>query len=314
MTATVFYDAQQEQAILSVTFTLNSVATSPDTVTCVITEPSGTVTTHTYLGAAPSDIAKQIGVEGQYQLVVPCSPSAAGIDGLWGYTWVASGNLNRVVPGTWRVLPAKISQVWYVGLEEMKSRLNVTDPDDDYELQTAIAASAGWINEYCGQAFNRVTETRTFVPQDLWLLNIDPVVSVSALNIDRDGDGTFEEPWVQGTDYQLRLGPRQYNVNTLGVARPYRQVHVLQTGRLFPFLLPYGHQDKVQIIGTWNWPAVPWQVAEANRILAAQIFKEKDAPFGIAGFGDLGVMRIASSPTLVMMLERFIAPRYKVGI
>jgi len=288
------------------------VLADPTTVTCVITEPASVSVTHTFSGAAPADIVKVS--TGKYTLSVPCAPSVTGIDGLWGFLFTGTGAVADSQPGTWRVLPAGISQVWYVGLEEMKDRLNVTDPDDDSSLQYAIAASAGFINEYCGQAFNRVTETRTFVPHDIWLLNTDPLVSVSALNIDRDGDGVFEEPWVQGTDYQLRLGPRQYNVNTLGVARPYRQVQVLQSGRLFPFLLPYGRQDKVQIIGTWNWPAVPWQVAEANRILAAQIFKEKDAPFGVAGFGDLGIVRISSSPTLVMMLERFIAPRYKVGI
>ena len=313
MTAQVFYDSANDVALISVSFTNAAGALAdPTTVSCTITEPANVSVTHTFGGAAPADIVKVS--TGKYTLSVPCAPSVAGIDGLWGFRFTGTGVVSDDQPGTWRVLPAGVSQVWYVGLEEMKSRLNVTDPDDDYELQTAIAASAGWINEYCGQAFNRVTETRTFVPHDIWLLNTDPLVSVSALSIDRDGDGVFEEPWVQGTDYQLRLGPRQYNVNTLGVARPYRQVQVLQSGKLFPFLLPYGRQDKVQITGTWNWPAVPWQVAEANRILAAQVFKEKDAPFGVAGFGDLGIVRISSSPTLVAMLERFIAPRYKVGI
>jgi Phage gp6-like head-tail connector protein len=313
VTAQVFYDSASEIALISVSFTNAAGALAdPTTVSCVITEPANVAVTHTYLGAAPADIVRVS--TGKYTLSVPCAPSVTGVDGLWGFRFIGTGAVSDEQPGTWRVLPVNVSQVWYVGLEEMKSRLNVTDPDDDYELQTAIAASAGYINEYCGQAFNRVTETRTFVPHDIWLLNTDPLVSVSALNIDRDGDGVFEEPWVQGTDYQLRLGPRQYNVNTLGVARPYRQVQVLQSGKLFPFLLPYGRQDKVQIIGTWNWPAVPWQVAEANRILAAQVFKEKDAPFGIAGISDLGIARISSSPTLVMMLERFIAPRYKVGI
>lgn len=313
MTATVFYDSASEIALISASFTnaAGSLA-DPTTVTCTITEPANVAVTHTFGGAAPADIVKVS--TGKYTLSIPCLPSVTGIDGLWGFQFTGTGAVSDSQPGTWRVLPAGVSQVWYAGLEEMKDRLGVTDTADDSSLQFAIAASAGWINEYCGQAFNRVTETRTFVPADIWLLDIDPVVSLSALNIDRDGDGVFEEPWVQGTDYQLRLGRGRYNVNTLGVARPYRQVQVLQSGKLFPFLLPYGRQDKVQAIGTWGWPAVPWQVAEANRILAAQVFKEKDAPFGVAGFGDLGVVRVSSSPTLVAMLERFVSPRYKVGI
>lgn len=312
MTATVFYESPSEIALLSVQFELGGAAADPVSVSCVVTEPAGAVVTHTYAGTAPADIARV--AAGSYQLAVPCSPSVTGVDGLWGFTWVGSGGVNDVQPGTWRVLPANVSQLCYVGAEEMNSRLGITDAADAYEMQTAIFASAGWINEYTGQHFNRITETRTFVPHDIWLLNVDPVVSVTSLKIDRDGDGVFEETWTQGTDYQLRLGPRRYNVNQLGQPRPYKQVQVLQSGRLFPFLLPYGYQNKIQMIGTWGWPAVPWQVSEANRILAAQVFKEKDAPFGIAGFGDLGVVRISSSPTLVAMLERFINPQVKVGI
>lgn len=313
MSATVFYDDINEIALISASFTnaAGSLA-DPATVSCTITEPANVSVIHTFGGSAPADIVK-VGT-GKYTLSVPCSPSVTGVDGLWGFQFTGTGGVSDSQPGTWRVLPASISQSWYVGFEEMKDRLGVTDSADDSSLQYAIAAAAGDTNAYCGQHFNRITEVRTFVPEDIWLLNIPPLVSVSALKIDRDGDGIFEETWTQGTDYQLRLGRRQYNVNELGQPRPYKQVHVLQSGRLFPFLLPYGHQDKIQIAGTWGWPAVPWQVPEANRILAAQIFKEKDAPFGVAGFGDLGVVRISSSPTLTRLLERFINPKSKVGI
>jgi hypothetical protein len=59
---------------------------------------------------------------------------------------------------------------------------------------------------------------------------------------------------------------------------------------------------------------VPWQVAEANRILATDEFKFKDAPFGVAGVSDIGVVRIQANPWLVENLARFVNPRHKVGI
>jgi len=282
-------------------------------VSCVVTEPSGAAVTHTYLGAAPADVTKVM--TGKYTLSVPCSPSAAGADGLWGYKWVGTGVVSDVQPGTWRVLPANVSQLWYVGLEEMRDRLSVTDSADDYALQTAIATGADWINSFTGRHFNRITETRTFQPGNVWLLDTDDIVPGApvTLKVDQDGDGTFEETWVQGTDYALRIGPGDYNVNASGVTRPYRQAQVLGS-KWFPFTWPYAHLDRVQIATTWGWSFVPWGVTEANRILSADIFKMKDSPFGVAGVSDIGVVRIASNPWLVELLRTYISPRRKVGV
>ena len=313
MSSSVFYDSVSEIALLSNTFESGSpaVPADPTAVSCIVTEPSGISVTHTFGGAVPADITKS--ATGKYALSVPCSPSAAGIDGLWAYLWVGTGVVSDVQPGTWRVLPAGVGQ-WYTGLEELKSRLGITDPGDDYEIQVAIQSATTWIDEYCQRHFRRITETRTFQPDDIWLLNVDDLVSVTALAVDQDGDGVFEQPWVQGTDYQLRLGDHRYNQNPGGWPRPYRQVQVIQTGKWFPFTWPFTHLDRVSIQGVWGWPSVPPPVTQAALILAADIFKLKDAPFGVAGMSDLGLVRIQQNPWLTSMLERFIDTRRKVGV
>ena len=312
MTSTILYDDSSEIALLTVNF-LNSsgAAADPTTVYCVVTEPSGASVTHTYNGTAPADIVKPL--VGKYTLQVPCSPSATGIDGLWGYEWVGTGAVSDVQPGTWRVLPVSVNK-FYCGLEELKDRLSVTDNTDDYAAQMAIQAASSWINEYTSQHFYRITETRTFRPESIWELDIDPVVSVSALNVDTTGNGTFDQAWTQGTDYQLIVGARSYNVNAAGIARPYRKVQVLQAGKWFPFTWPYSHLDRVQITGTWGWPAVPPPVSQACLTLASQFFKEKDAPFGVAGVADYGVIRIQSSPWIVELLRPYIYQKRKVGV
>jgi hypothetical protein len=247
---------------------------------------------------------------------VPCQPSVTGIDGLWGFEWNGTGNVSDCQPGTWRVLPDAISQLWYVGLEEMKDRMNVTDPADDSAMQTAIATSAGWINNFCGRHFNRITEARTYQPTNVWLLDIDDLIDDPGITVavDQNGDGIFEQPWTRGTDYQLRYGAGRYNARVTGMARPFRQLQVIQSGKWLPFTWPYSHLDRVQVIGPWGWPQVPWEVAEANRILAADLFKMKDAPFGIAGISDLGIAHVQSNPWLVECLRPYINPRHKVGI
>jgi hypothetical protein len=317
MTATVYYDDVNELALLTNTF-LDSSGTpaDPATVSCTVTEPAGVSVTHTYQGAPPADIAKPL--VGKYSLAVPCSPSVTGTDGLWGALWTGTGPVSDVQPVTWRVLPADTSQQWYVGIEEMYDRLGIADTTDNYAMQTAIATAAGWINEYCGRHFYRITEARTYQPTNVWVLDIDDLIDDPSIqvNVDTTGDGIYDQPWTRNTDYQLRYGPGRFNPNIMGVAaaRPFRQLQVVQSGKWLPFTWPYSHLNRVQIIGPWGWPQVPWQVAEANRILAADLFKMKDAPFGIAGVSDIGVARVQANPWLVENLRAFVNPRHKVGV
>lgn len=311
MSATIFYDDVNEIALLTNTFTLNGSSADPTTVSCVITEPSGVSVTHTYNGTAPADIAKPL--VGKYTLAVPCSPSVTGVDGLWSFVWIGTGAVSDVQPGTWRVLPESVGR-FYCGLEELKDRLGITDNIDDSSAQMAIQAASNWINEYCGQHFYRVTETRTFRPFNIWELPIDPLVSVTQLSVDTVGNGTFDQAWTQNVDYQLLLGENQYNVNAAGVPRPYRRVQVLQAGKWFPFTWPYSHLDRIQIAGTWGWPAVPPGVSQACLVLSAQWFKEKDAPFGVAGVSDFGLVRVQTNPWVVEHLRPYIYTRRKVGV
>ena len=315
MSSTVFYDSIDELATIKAVFVNNAGQNAdPTTVSCVVTDPSGTQVTHTYLGAAPADITRT--GAGNYQLQVPASPAVAGVDGLWGYVFIGTGTVTDVQPGTWRVLPAAISQVWYVGLEEMNDRLGITDLLDSSVMQTAIAASAGWINEHTGRHFNRVTETRTFVPHDVYSITVDDIVPGASItvSVDYDGDGIYEQNWVQGVDYQLTYGPDRFNLTSTGIARPYDRIRVINSGRIFPFLWPFAPLNRVQIQTTWGWPQVPWQVSEANRILAADFFRMKDAPFGIAGTADIGVARVNANPWVTELLRPFKSGKTTVGV
>jgi hypothetical protein len=314
MTATVYYDSASELAYLTNTF-LNTagVAADPTTVTCIITEPAGVQVTHTYQGTAPADITKPL--VGKYSLAVPCAPSVAGVDGLWGFEWIGTGAVSDVQPGTWRVLPAAASQLWYCGLEEMRDRLGLEDHNEDYALQNAIAAATGWINEFTGRHFNRVTETRTFQPSGTWLLDIDDLADDPSITVavDQDGDGVYEQPWTRGTDYVLRYGDGQFNRSPTGIARPFRQLQVSGSGKMLPVTWPYSNLNRVRIIGPWGWPSIPWAVSESCRMLSADVFKYKDAPFGVAGVSDLGVIRASANPWIIEQLRPYVSRR-AVGV
>jgi hypothetical protein len=221
-----------------------------------------------------------------------------------------------VQPGTWRVFPAGVSQGWYIGLEEFKDRLGITDDTDDYQCQIAIQAAAQAVNNFCGRHFNRITETRTFEPSNVWLLDVDDIVpgTPCQVNLDLQGNGVYSEALVQNTDYVLRYGRGMFNQNFLGEPRPYRQLQIIQTGNWLPFTWQYARLDRVQIITTWGWPSVPSPVTTGSFILAQDLFSLRNAPFGIMGMADLGIAKIKQNPMLTRMLERYVNARHAIGI
>ncbi len=191
---------------------------------------------------------------------------------------------------------------------------------------TGTYLAEGLVSHNCARHFNRVTETRTYQPLNIWLLEVDDIVPGAAItvNVDDDGDGIYETPMILGTDYQLRLGKGLYNVNATGIARPYRELQIIQSGKWFPFTWPYAHLDRVQIATTWGWPSIPPPVTQGTFLIASQLFKLKDAPFGIAGNANFGTSTrtqqwaassmIQGDSTLMQMFVPYINSRRKVGV
>jgi hypothetical protein len=323
----VFYaNANEAIEITPVSFfNLADVITDPASVTCVIVDPTGVPTTYTY--AAGSGINQIVKVStGDYSLSV----DGLSTPGLYMFTWIGTGSgVQQVTPGTFRLVPITDvttgMQNWYCGLDEFKSRNSIplTNVADDYEISMAIQTASGWINRYCGTHFYQVAEARTYPVTDIYYLPIDQIVpgSITSFKIDYDGDGVFETAWTEGQNYQVYREGDTYNQNYAGIKRPFDFVKVIMGGPaltagggFFPFVWPFTHDDRVQITGTWGWQQIPPEVTQACLIMATQLFKEKDSPWGMAGVGDLGVIRTSQSPFLVELLRPFINPRKKVGV
>jgi hypothetical protein len=311
MAATIFYTGASEFATLTNVFSVNSVATDPTTVSCVITDPTGVATVHTYLGAAPADISRN--GTGSYQLLIACS-----ITGLWGYAWIGTGSAADVQAGTWTVQPNPTGGQFYVSMEELKDRLRISDTADDMSLLFAVQSAARWVEGHCGRYFWQGPDTRTYVPYDIYELPIDDLVSITSLKCDFDGDGVFEQVWVQGVDYELATNRYEFNQMVTGEQRPYTLIRVINNaggGKFFPYTWPFSRLDRIQIVGQWGWPAVPLAVKQAALQLATDFYKFKDAPFGLAGSADLGVVHVSADwMTIMTLLTRYVHSRRQVGI
>ena len=301
MTATVFFADPNgnELATLTNTFSVNGTPTDPTAVTLIVTDPTGAQTTYT---SSITHVST-----GKYSQNVPCTSA-----GVWSYEWTGTGTATDVVSGTWTVSPLASNQL-YCTVEELKSRLGITDTSDDFEVTAAVDGACRAIDEITGRYFWRGTATRTYVPESVYGQQLDDIVSVSAFNVDFDGDGVYEQAWTQGTDYALTVSPGQYNAAAKGEPWPYTGFTVIGTGKFIPFVWAWSHQDRLQVTGVFGWPAVPKNVKTASILAAAQLFRIKDAPFGIAGFGEMGVVRVQAMPQVMWLIRRYITGQ-RVGV
>lgn len=293
--AQVFFAHASEFASLTNVFTVAGVPTDPAAVTLTITDPTGTATDYTY----PASVQKT--ATGSFKKDV-----STPLEGEWQYRWVGTGPASDVVTGSWTVLPTDLGK-YYATPRQVKSRLGIPEAntDDDLEIHAACLAASRSVELACDRFFYRtVVEARTFEADcgyDLELGDFNDLVSVTALATDPAADGTYEVAWTAGTHYELR----PLNPSAAPERRPYRCVRAI--GSLtFPYNTSrLGRRDLVQITGVWGWPQVPAAIAEATRIMAAEFFKLKDAPFGIAAFGEFGAVRVRENPKAAALLADY---------
>ncbi len=176
----------------------------------------------------------------------------------------------------------------YATLAETKSALRITDAVDDSLLEMAIESASRLIDGYAGrQFFSSGTATRYFTADDDFVCEIDDISSSNiTLVTAMDADAVFDTTWAT-TDYQLE----PLNAVLDGQAWPYTRIRAVGD-----YLWPIsGGEALVKLTAVFGWPAVPIAIKQATIIQASRIFKRLDSPLGVAGFGDLGVMRVSSS-------------------
>lgn len=285
--ASVFFANANELATLTNTFSVSGTPTDPTTITLTVTNPAGTSTDYTYaLGEVTRSGA------GVYTMDVSCTTA-----GEWQYQWVATGTVSDIEIGTWTVYETDLGHL-YATPQMLKSRLGITSTTDDYELHAACFAASRSLEQYCARTFYRTASTtRTFVPNgwyELELPEFNDLVSITTLKTDTSGDGSFDVTW-SASDYQLL----PVNPSAAPETKPY--THIRAVGSYsFPLTIPLvlARMDRVQITGVWGWPEVPVGIRQAAIILAAETFRLKDAPFGVAGFGEFGAVRIRDNPMI----------------
>lgn len=196
----------------------------------------------------------------------------------------------------------------YVTAAELKGYLGISDTVDDTTIGYAVSAASRAVDQHCTRQFNQTASgtVRTFEAVDFYRLvmpGFSDVVSVSALATDDNWDGTYETVWTT-SDYQL-WPP---NTDAAPETAPYTEIRAIGS---YAFPVPGTwtqpvRKNLVQVTGVFGWPEVPADVKQATFIVAAEIWKLKDAPFGALGMADLGIVRVGDNRRAASLLAPYV--------
>lgn len=191
----------------------------------------------------------------------------------------------------------------YCTLSDVKAALRIATDDttDDALLELAVESASRELDTYCSRFFyNGGTATYIYAPQRYNLTYVQdlPGTAVTVV-ISTNADGVFDTTLTYGSDYQLE----PLNGRSAGVAMPYTTIRAIGD---YVFPMTEGIAT-VQVTGLVGWTAVPTSVKQATVITASRIFKRLDSPLGVAGFGDMGVMRVGRGldPDVQQLVQGF---------
>lgn len=190
----------------------------------------------------------------------------------------------------------------YVTAAEVQAALPISSTDDVSLLNIAITGASRGIDSYCGQRFwvDSAVTVRQYHASESRHLVVDPISTTTGLIVETDtaGDGTFATTLTITTDFLLQP------VNAAAETPPEPYTLIWLPSASFP--LSTNGRPTVQVTAKFGWPAIPDDVRAAALLLARDLFKEmKDAPFGVAGTAEFGVLRIRQNSTARTLLSRY---------
>ena len=184
-------------------------------------------------------------------------------------------------------------------------RIGTADNIDDDLIDNCAGAASRLIDGFCNRKFWAVgsATVRVYQAEDSFFCSIDDISGTAiTLQTSTNADGVFDTTWTP-TDWQLE----PLNGDLDGIAWAYDKIRAIGD-YLFPTVnANYGAQALVKVTANFGWPYVPETITQATIIQASRIFKRYDSPLGVAGFGDMGAIRVsrALDPDVAQLVEPY---------
>lgn len=173
----------------------------------------------------------------------------------------------------------------YATTAQIKAALSIgtADTASDALVGSAGTAASAMVDTYCGRTFGTaVTATRYYAADNAYVLRTDDFVGTPTVETDEGADGT----WITWAATDVQSEPLNNIAN--GVSTPYNQVRAIGD-----YTFPRSPEALVRITATFGRDAIPDAVSYATILLAERLFKRVDSPLGVAGFGDMGAIRVS---------------------
>lgn len=190
----------------------------------------------------------------------------------------------------------------YCSLAQVKAALRIPTADtvDDSLLEMAVESASRLIDSYTGRRFYQSgTVTRYYAPQFDDLAMVDDIAGTAVtIQSSTGADGVYDVTFAV-TDYQLE----PLNSISEGVTLPFTRIRAVGD---YAFTTASG-ETTLKVTAVYGFPSTPTEVTQATVIQASRIFKRLDSPLGVAGFGDMGVMRVSAKvdPDVAMLVHPF---------
>jgi len=195
----------------------------------------------------------------------------------------------------------------YITQNQLKAFVGIptSDSQDDDILDDAINAASRQIDAFCGRQFyaDGSTSARKFFTNDLYRLRVDDISTTTGLEVkyDDDDDGTYETT-VSASEFQLLpingvVGGIQGN--------PFYIVELISDGNHEWPLDFSSNRPRAEITAKWGYATTPEQIRQATLMLASELFAMRNAPLGVAGIGDFGVVNIQQNREITRLIAPF---------
>lgn len=174
----------------------------------------------------------------------------------------------------------------YASLALLKSALSLTatDFDSDDVLQLSLDSASEQIDSFCGRTFGTaVAGVRYYPGGPFETVEIDDATAITEVATSTDG-----QTWTALAATAWQAEP--INGTSDGMDWPFTRVRAVQ-GTIWPNL--YG-QRSVRVTGSFGFGSQPFAVMRACIAQASRLHARNFSPYGVAGFNDMGVVRLAS--------------------
>jgi hypothetical protein len=202
----------------------------------------------------------------------------------------------------------------YITVDQLRDYMADTSNLDEANMTSAVVAASRRVDTLCGRYFSQdaAVSDKFFAPDNWWVCDLKDtsgqrwdLSTTTGLVVacDQGYNGSYAVTLNNGTDFYtepvngFRFGQAGWPIERL--------VALSNSGSVFPIPVA-GFKPTVKITGRWGWAAVPDSVIQATLVEALGIYKRKSAPFGIAGQGDFGSIRVRDDPLVLELLEPYV--------